>query len=203
VKGLRFVLAMAWRESRASGRRLTILTASVAVGVAALVAINSYTDNLQDSVRRQARALLGGDLALGSGNRFSPGAESELARLVGSEPGSRLARVTRFAAMAYVPRTTGARLVQANLDWLGPVPFTEEEHEFARQIQKATGVEVKGLAAKPRALEENPEPEGGSTDVADVKTAKNYVVAALDELKAGKPITTASTTPYGCTVKYR
>ena len=42
-----------------------------------------------------------------------------------------------------------------------------------------------------------------STDVADVKGATNYVVAALDELKAGKPVTTASTSPYGCTVKYR
>jgi hypothetical protein len=42
-----------------------------------------------------------------------------------------------------------------------------------------------------------------STNVADVKTAKNYVVAALDEMKAGKPVSTASTTPYGCTVKYR
>ena len=41
-----------------------------------------------------------------------------------------------------------------------------------------------------------------STDVADVKTAKNYVVAALDEMKAGKPVTVASTTPYGCSVKY-
>jgi Redoxin len=42
-----------------------------------------------------------------------------------------------------------------------------------------------------------------STDVADVKTAKNYVVAALDEMKAGKPVSTASTTPYGCTIKYK
>ena len=42
-----------------------------------------------------------------------------------------------------------------------------------------------------------------STNPEDVKTAKNYVVAALDELKAGKPISVASTTPYGCTVKYR
>ncbi|MEO5693840.1 MAG: redoxin domain-containing protein [Usitatibacter sp.] len=42
-----------------------------------------------------------------------------------------------------------------------------------------------------------------STDVADVKLAKNYVVAALDELKAGKPVSTATTAPYGCTVKYR
>jgi len=42
-----------------------------------------------------------------------------------------------------------------------------------------------------------------STSVEDVKTAKNYVAAALDEMKAGKPVSVASTTPYGCSVKYR
>lgn len=42
-----------------------------------------------------------------------------------------------------------------------------------------------------------------STNVADVKTAKNYLVAALDESKAGKPVSTATTTPYGCSVKYK
>jgi peroxiredoxin len=42
-----------------------------------------------------------------------------------------------------------------------------------------------------------------STDVEDVKGAKNYVVAALEEMKAGKPVSTPSTVPYGCSVKYR
>jgi peroxiredoxin len=42
-----------------------------------------------------------------------------------------------------------------------------------------------------------------SANPEDVKTAKNYVAVALDEMKAGKPITTASTAPYGCTVKYK
>jgi peroxiredoxin len=42
-----------------------------------------------------------------------------------------------------------------------------------------------------------------STDLGDVKTAKNYVAAALDEMKAGKPVSVASTAPYGCSVKYR
>jgi len=42
-----------------------------------------------------------------------------------------------------------------------------------------------------------------STDVADVKTAKNFVVAALDEMKAGRPVSNASNSPYGCTVKYK
>jgi peroxiredoxin len=31
----------------------------------------------------------------------------------------------------------------------------------------------------------------------------NYVAAALDEVTAGKPVTTAETKPYGCSVKYK
>lgn len=42
-----------------------------------------------------------------------------------------------------------------------------------------------------------------SANPADVKTAKNYVAMALDEMKAGKPVSTAQTAPYGCSVKYR
>ena len=41
-----------------------------------------------------------------------------------------------------------------------------------------------------------------STNPTDVKIAHNYVRAALAEATAGKPVTTASTTPYGCTMKY-
>lgn len=36
----------------------------------------------------------------------------------------------------------------------------------------------------------------------DVKTATNYVTAALEEAMAGKPVTKASSEPYGCSVKY-
>jgi len=41
-----------------------------------------------------------------------------------------------------------------------------------------------------------------STNPADVKTAKNYVRVALGESMAGKAVSNASTSPYGCTVKY-
>ncbi|HWA39133.1 MAG TPA: thioredoxin family protein [Burkholderiales bacterium] len=34
------------------------------------------------------------------------------------------------------------------------------------------------------------------------KTAKNHVRAALGEAMAGKPVSVAATSPYGCTVKY-
>jgi peroxiredoxin len=36
----------------------------------------------------------------------------------------------------------------------------------------------------------------------DIASATNYVKAALDESMAGKPVTTASARPYGCSVKY-
>ncbi|MCL4813343.1 MAG: thioredoxin family protein [Vicinamibacteraceae bacterium] len=41
-----------------------------------------------------------------------------------------------------------------------------------------------------------------TSDVADVPTAKNFVGAALTEAMAGKPVTTPTSRPYGCSVKY-
>jgi peroxiredoxin len=38
---------------------------------------------------------------------------------------------------------------------------------------------------------------------ADIATSTNYVKAALNESLGGKPVTTASTKPYGCSVKYK
>jgi peroxiredoxin len=41
-----------------------------------------------------------------------------------------------------------------------------------------------------------------STDSTDVTKAENHVRAALDAALAGKPVSTPSTKPYGCSVKY-
>jgi peroxiredoxin len=41
-----------------------------------------------------------------------------------------------------------------------------------------------------------------SADPEDVKTAHNFVKAALAEARAGKPVTRASTQAYGCSIKY-
>lgn len=64
---------------------------------------------------------------------------------------------------------TGARLIHANLTWLGPIQYTPEEHEFAKAIQRATGVEPKGLNGSIQPLSPpKADPDGGSTDVGDV-----------------------------------
>jgi putative ABC transport system permease protein len=112
VTALGFVVRMAAREVRASPRRLLLLTTSVAVGVAALVAINSFTANLRDSVHRQAQELLGADLSLESRAKLPPSAEAAIDSLVAR--GAEAARLTNFSAMAYVPRTDGTRLVQVS-----------------------------------------------------------------------------------------
>jgi putative ABC transport system permease protein len=109
VTNVAFVLRMAARELRATPRRLLLLTGTIAVGVAALVAINSFTHNLQDSVRQQARTLLGADLSLTGRQPFSAKVEALLDTLSRASPA---ARVTSFSGMAYVPRTAGTRLVQ-------------------------------------------------------------------------------------------
>lgn len=41
-----------------------------------------------------------------------------------------------------------------------------------------------------------------STDLADVKTATNYIEKALGEVTAGQPVAIATSRPYGCSVKY-
>jgi putative ABC transport system permease protein len=113
-----FVLRMARREGRASARRLLLLTGAITAGVAALVAINSFTDNLRLSVQQQARSLLGADLAISSQKEFSPAITALLDTL--GQTG--LARVTTFSAMAYTLGGSGARLVQVS-GVTGPYPF--------------------------------------------------------------------------------
>lgn len=111
---LPFVFRLAWRESRAARRRLGLLVGSVAAGVAALVAINGFTDNLRTSVGAQAKVLLGADLNV-SGRKPFPERITRWADtvLAGDSAGVQgQALVTAFAAMAFVPRTTGVRLVQ-------------------------------------------------------------------------------------------
>ena len=41
-----------------------------------------------------------------------------------------------------------------------------------------------------------------TSDQDDLKDAKNYVAAALDEILAGKEVSTTKSRPYGCSVKY-
>ena len=63
----------------------------------------------------------------------------------------------------------GGKIMQSNLELLGPIEYTDEEIAFGKKIQEVTGKEQVGMDSKIKPLEETREhPGGGSTDVGDV-----------------------------------
>ncbi len=112
VPGMRpAVLArLAWQESRTARRRLALYMSSIALGVAALVAIDSFAGNVTRSIREQSRSLLGGDLQVSSRAEFPAVVDTLLDSLAGA--GVANASVTSFASMALAGGSGNTRLVQ-------------------------------------------------------------------------------------------
>ena len=106
----RSVWSLAWRESRTARRRLLLYMSSISLGVAALVAIDSFSTNIIQSVKDQSRALMGGDISFNSSKPIPPKIDSLFDSL--SRQGLSFARVTTFPSMAVVPRTSGTRFAQ-------------------------------------------------------------------------------------------
>lgn len=101
---------LAWRESRTARRRLALYMSSIALGLAALVAIDSFAGNVTRSIREQSRSLLGGDLQISSRAALAPLVDSLLDSL--NTAGTRHATVTSFASMALAETSGNTRLVQ-------------------------------------------------------------------------------------------
>ena len=59
---MRFVVAMAWREVRASWRQLILFFLCIALGVGAMVSLRSFTRGFSASLADDARALLSADV---------------------------------------------------------------------------------------------------------------------------------------------
>jgi putative ABC transport system permease protein len=95
---MNFILKMAWRDSRTSRRRLVLLSLSIVLGVAALVAIGSFGANLRRAIDDQAKTLLGADLAVNSRSAISAEAQAFLDSLGGEQ-----AREINFSSMVAFP----------------------------------------------------------------------------------------------------
>ena len=104
------LLRLAWRESRTARRRLALYMSSIAFGVAALVAIDSFAGNVTRSIREQSRTLLGGDMALQARAAFPAVVDTLLDSLRANKVAT--SRVTTFASMALAEPSGGTRLVQ-------------------------------------------------------------------------------------------
>ncbi|WP_461067076.1 ABC transporter permease [Spirosoma horti] len=98
---------MAWRDSRRSRQRLLLFMSAIVLGIAALVAINSFGDNLARSIDEQAKELLGADLTL-SWNRPPSPKTAQLVKTIGRDR----AYEVSFASLVSIPKTGGVRLAQ-------------------------------------------------------------------------------------------
>lgn len=103
----RWIWTMAWRESRGNLRRLGLFVACIVTGVAALVSITSFGDNLDRALDEQAKTLLGADFVVDSRMEFTPEAVALLDSIGGEQT-----REVRFASMAFFPESEQARLSQ-------------------------------------------------------------------------------------------
>ncbi|MBL9215121.1 MAG: ABC transporter permease, partial [Opitutaceae bacterium] len=128
-----FILKMAWRDTRASRRRLLLFSLAIVLGVAALVAVGSVRDNLRVAIEEQTKTLLGADLTVTSRARLTPEAESFLAGLGGER-----ARETAFNSMLVVPGTGQTRLVQVRA-LEGGFPFYGEFQATPASARAALG----------------------------------------------------------------
>lgn len=84
---------------------MLLYISSMIVGVAALVSINSFGDNLRQAIDAQAETLLGADLSFEGRTPFSDVIEAVIDSLGGEQ-----SRRTSFASMAYFPATGDVRL---------------------------------------------------------------------------------------------
>ncbi len=140
-----WLLRMAWRESRGSRARLVLFVSSIVLGVAALVAIQSFGDSLRSAIDGQARSLLGADMSIEDRQPFGPETEALIDSLGGVQ-----ARRVSFSSMAYFPSTGLTRLSTVRaVD--GDFPFygelTTEPPEASRAYQSEGAALIDGSLA--------------------------------------------------------
>lgn len=129
---------MAWRDSRKNRKRLFLFMSSIVLGIAALVAINSFGENMKAEIDMEARELLGADLEVRSGEVF----KEELYQFFDSL-NMEMTKEVNFASMVYFPKSGGSRLVY--------VRAVEEKYPFYGKMEslpeKAADVFVENKSA--------------------------------------------------------
>ncbi len=98
---------MAWRDSRRQRGRLMLFVSSIVLGIAALVAINSFSANLQKDINGEAKTLLGADLMAEGNQPPPPNLQANFEAIEGEK-----ARTVSFVSMVFFPKNEGTKLAQ-------------------------------------------------------------------------------------------
>jgi putative ABC transport system permease protein len=141
MRTLPFILRLAWRDSRASRRRLLLFSSAIVLGIAALVAIGSLGANLDRAVDGQAKGLLGADLIVTSRNPFA----AEMLAHARAQA-SAVAREQSFSSMVVFPDAGGAtrlvnvRALEGGFPFFGE--FTTEPETAPARLREGAPVAI-------------------------------------------------------------
>lgn len=105
--GFNWLLKMAWRDGKASRGKLMLFMTSIVLGIAAVVSIQSFSENLKDNISLQSKALMGADFKIDSDN-----APNERVLQIIDSLGGAQAREIKFASMAAFPQNDASKLMQ-------------------------------------------------------------------------------------------
>jgi putative ABC transport system permease protein len=160
--GWKWLLKMAWRDSKASGSRLLLFMASIILGIAAVVSIQSFSENLEENIAIQSKTLMGADFVIDSNQ---PPNERVLA-IIDSLGGAN-GRSVGFPSMAVFPKSGDAKLVGVR-GIEGGYPFYGE------------------LETKPEAAAQTYQEAGGA--LVDATLMLQYGVQTGDSIKLGNTV---------------
>ncbi len=107
MMNLPFLLKTAYRDAKTQWPKLLMFMASIILGISALVAINSFNDNLIKDLDRQAASITGADIVI-SGNRPATG---DLLKVMDSIPGER-SKLFELFSMSYLEDRNISQFVQ-------------------------------------------------------------------------------------------
>ena len=102
-----WILKMAWRDGKASGNKLILFMASIVLGIAAVVSIQSFGQNLKENIQLQSKSLMGADFTIDSDKPVNEKVQEIIDSLGGAG-----AKEINFASMAAFPSTAATKLVQ-------------------------------------------------------------------------------------------
>ena len=103
---LKWLFKMAWRDGKASLSRLILFMATIILGIAAVVSIQLFSENLKENIKSQSKALMGADFLIDS--RQLP--TERVQHIIDSL--NPVAHEVTFVSMAAFPKNEGTKLVR-------------------------------------------------------------------------------------------
>ena len=159
----KWVWKMAWIEGKHNFRRLLLFTSSIVIGIASIVAIDSFNENLQEDIDTKAKDLLGADLVIRSNGPLDSLFSTELDTI-----GVEQATDVHFASMAlFMNVHGGTRLVQ--------VVAKDGNFPFYGEVKIQPRLAMESLAR-------------GRNVVVDENLAIQYEISSGDSIKLGQTV---------------